>query len=81
MLLSSSHWKVARGMKPTRLSRKATTSYLNASVFSSEPSPNQPPASKPVNVTVLPAGETLLIFSKPSSTPIQCSTGSPLRTT
>ena len=81
MLLSSSQLNVARGMNKSRLSRSAITSYLRGSFLSKEPSPNQPPASMPVNVTILPSGETLHILSSPSPTPIQWSTGSPLRHT
>ncbi len=56
-------------------------SYLRASLFSSEPSPNQPAAPMPVNVTLLPAAETELILTRPSMTPVQASTVSPLRIT
>src|SRR3954463_15441542 len=75
MLLSSNQLNVLRGMNASQLSRKAITSYLRGSVFNTEPSPNQPPVSKPVKVTVFPSGDTLLIFNKPSDTPIQWSTG------
>jgi hypothetical protein len=47
----------------------------------SEPSPNQPPALMPVSVDTLPSGEVTDIFISPSMTPIQCSTGWPMRHT
>src|SRR2546422_916255 len=81
MLTSHSQLNVARLTHATRVARSAIASYLRASVLSIEPSPNQPPAATPVNVIDLPAGDTTLIFSSPSMTPIQCSTGSPLRHT
>src|SRR5450830_1328741 len=68
-------------MYSNSLSRNAITSYLRGSSLSSEPSPSQPPLAMPANETVLPSGETLLIFSNPSLTPIQCVTASPLRQT
>src|SRR6185369_11527903 len=61
------------------LSRKVTTSYLRVRSLSSDPSPNQPPLVTPRKVVVLPSGVTLVILTRPSMTPIQCSTGSPLR--
>src|SRR5512140_1773129 len=81
MSVSSSHSKVARGMYATRLSRSVTTSYLRNLSLRSDPSPNQPPLVTPVNVVVFPSGVTLVIFTRPSMRPIQCSTGSPLRHT
>ena len=77
----SSQSNVERGIHAIRVSRKATMSYLRASLFNSEPSPNQPPAPMPVNVTLLPAAETELILTNPSMTPVQASTTSPLRIT
>ena len=47
----------------------------------SEPSPNQPPALMPVSVDTLPSGAVTDIFISPSITPIQCSTGWPMRHT
>src|SRR5258708_4061102 len=79
MLTSHSQLKLARDMHATRVARSAIASYLRTSVLSIDPSPNQPPAATPVNVIDLPAGDTMLTFSSPLMTPIQCSTGSPLR--
>jgi hypothetical protein len=39
--------------------------------LSTVPSPNQPPGGMPVKVIGMPSAESLLIFSKPSSTPNQ----------
>ena len=80
-LVASSHSKVARGMRATRVSRSAITSYLRVTSLSSEPSPNQPPVGTPANVTLLPPAEKLLILTRPSMMPTQVSSASPLRQT
>src|SRR6185437_15898071 len=64
-----------------RLSRSVTTSYLRVLSLRSDPSPNQPPLVTPRKVVVLPSLFMLVILTRPSITPIQLSTGSPLRQT
>jgi len=72
-LLSSSQVKVSRGRCRVTVGRVAAISYLRCSTFSSEPSPIQPPAATPVNITGLPSAEVSCTRRKPSITPIQLS--------
>ena len=81
MLRASSHSNVASGIDAIRESRSAITSYLRGSLLSSVPSPNHAPSGIPAKVASLPCGDTLLIFSRPSITPIHWSTCSPRRIT
>src|ERR1700730_1766056 len=78
MLLSSSQKKVAAGINATRDSRIATTSYLRASCFNNDPSPNHELAVKVAKVTDLPCSERLPALINPSTTPTQTLDGSPL---
>ena len=70
MLVSKSQ-KVLSGIRATRDSRSAITSYLRTSRLSPEPSPNHEPAGTAAKVSDLPEQEALTSFTSPSMTPTQ----------
>lgn len=68
---SKSQKNLLSGIRATRDSRSAITSYLRTSRLSTEPSPNHEPAGTAAKVTDLPEQEALTSFTSPSMTPTQ----------